>query len=91
MLQSYYGWKTSCYSPFKCQKSHGRVSLGEKPNINQNKNWAKCHSHGLAKITVGRNVTLGQTVDFLRWMNNSFALGQTVTVEDCHRVEVSQK
>jgi hypothetical protein len=43
-LQCSVGWKISCYSPFKCQKSHGKVSL-------------KTTNPKYIKIRSGQNVT----------------------------------
>jgi hypothetical protein len=53
-LQSYKSWKTLCYSPFKCQKTHARVSLKAK-NATE------------VKIRMGQNVTpMGWTK--LQWI-----------------------
>ncbi len=55
MLQSYKGRKTSCYSPFKCQKSYGKISLKAK---------------NPTEIKIGQNVTaMGRPK--LRWVKMS--------------------
>ncbi len=89
MIQSYKGRKTSSYGPFKCQKSYGKVSLKAKKPTETKSEEDKMSQPWVGQITVGHNVTLTNR-PFLVWTNNPPTLHRTVTVENCHRVEVSQ-
>jgi uncharacterized protein YjbI with pentapeptide repeats len=82
VLQSFKGQKTSCYSPFKCQKSHARVSRSEwdkmsQPWTGQNYRRLKCHivtSHPLFHEILGWTVHLwvGMSIHRLNFKRLNF-------------------
>ncbi len=94
VLQSAKGPKTAWYSPFKCKKSHARISLKAKNATKIKKrivqNVTAMGRPKLHWVEVSRCDKSPIFRPILGWMNNSSTLGLNVAVVKRYRDEKTQ-